>query len=335
MGQSAHAASTAGIISQARSVVAKNLASLALAFDIRRTGGRVSSTTISASAFVVAIPVRRTTPRIALPEPLRVFAHDASISYGITTWWSHARSHRRDPLARAEALILESTAGREGRHEGGKRPSLAPAQPRALSKQAFRKPVVLRDTWRGRVTRRIKRQRASRMTRPQNCPVKRPYSVRMSVHSAVDFYANGKEVGAMPPRVSSATTSWQEQSDVLLAFASERLVKDAGAVITGSDLYAAFGPWLSEQGATLWSQRTFRGRVASHGYFRDVKEGKHRWKKLTLSQWGAEARPTADKVRGYRGIHFHTSADERREREAEQAGRGLAVVTGTDGMDLI
>lgn len=122
---------------------------------------------------------------------------------------------------------------------------------------------------------------------------------------------------------------------MLLAFASERLVKDTEAVIPGSDLYAAFEAWLSEQGAALWSQRTFRGRVASHGYFRDVKEGKHRWKKLTLSQWGAEARPTADKVRGYRGIRFRTSADERREREAELAGRGLAVAAGTDGMDLI
>ena len=122
---------------------------------------------------------------------------------------------------------------------------------------------------------------------------------------------------------------------MLLAFASERLVKDAGAVITGSDLYAAFEAWLSEQGAALWSQRTFRGRVASHGYFRDVKEGKHRWKKLTLSQWGAEARPKAGKVRGYQGIRFRTSADERHAREAELAGRGLAVATGTDGMDLI
>lgn len=122
---------------------------------------------------------------------------------------------------------------------------------------------------------------------------------------------------------------------MLLGFASERLVKDAGAVITGSDLYAVFEAWLSEQGAALWSQRTFRGRVASHGYFRDVKEGKHRWKKLTLSQWEAEARPKADKVRGYQGIRFRTSADERRAREAELAGRGLAVATGTDGMDLI
>lgn len=316
-------------------MVAENLSSLALAFDLHRTGGCVSSTTISASAFVVAIPVRRTTPRIALPEPLRVFAHDASISYDITTSWSHARSYRRDPLARTEALILESTAGGEGRHEGEERPSLAPAQPRALSKQAFRKPIALRDTWHGRVTRRITRHRASRMTRPQNCPVKRPYSVRVSVHGAAEFYANGKEVGAMPPRVSSATTSWQEQSDVLLAFASECLVKDAGVVVPGSHLYAAFEAWLSEQGAASWSQRTFRGRIASHGYFRDVKEGTHRWRKLTLSTWGAEARPTADKVRGYRGIRFRTSEDERRAREAELAGRGLAVVAGTADMDLI
>ena len=122
---------------------------------------------------------------------------------------------------------------------------------------------------------------------------------------------------------------------MLLAFASEHLVKDAGAVVPGSHLYAAFEAWLSEQGAAAWSQRTFRGRIASHGYFRDVKEGTHRWKKLTLSTWGAEARPTADKVRGYRGIRFRTSEDERRAREAELAGRGLAVVTGTADMDLI
>ena len=92
------------------------------------------------------------------------------------------------------------------------------------------------------------------------------------VRGAVEFYANGKEVGAMPPPVSRATASWQEQSDVLLAFASECLVKDAGAVVPGSHLYAAFEAWLSEQGAASWSQRTFRGRIASHGYFRDVKK---------------------------------------------------------------
>lgn len=155
------------------------------------------------------------------------------------------------------------------------------------------------------------------------------------VRGAVEFYAHGQQVGALPAPISSATASWQEQSDVLLAFASECLVKDAGAVVPGSHLYAAFEAWLSEQGAASWSQRTFRGRIASHGYFRDVKEGTHRWKKLTLSTWGAEARPTADKVRGYRGIRFRTSEDERRAREAELAGRGLAVVTGTADMDLI
>lgn len=78
---------------------------------------------------------------------------------------------------------------------------------------------------------------------------------------------------------------------MLLAFASECLVKDAGAVVPDSHLYAAFEAWLSEQGAASWSQRTFRGRIASHGYFRDVKEGTHRWRKLTLSTWGAEAHP--------------------------------------------
>lgn len=165
--------------------------------------------------------------------------------------------------------------------------------------------------------------------------MKRPYSVRVSVHGAVEFYANGKRVGAMPTLISAATTAWQEQSDVLLAFASDRLVKNAGTVITGSDLYTAFEAWLSEQGAASWRQRTFRGRIASHGYFRDMKEGTHRWKKLTLSTWGAEARPTADKVRGYQGIRFRTSEDERRAPEAELAGRGLAVVAGTADMDLI
>jgi len=67
-------------------VVAENLTSLALAFDIRHMGGRISSTTISASAFVVAVPIRRAEPRVALPEPLRLFAYNASISHGITTW---------------------------------------------------------------------------------------------------------------------------------------------------------------------------------------------------------------------------------------------------------
>lgn len=113
--------------------------------------------------------------------------------------------------------------------------------------------------------------------------MKRPYSVRVSVHGAVEFYANGKRVGAMPTLISAATTAWQEQSDMLLAFASECLVKDAGAVVPGSHPYAAFGAWLSKQGAASWSQHTFRGRIASHGYFRAVKEGAHRWRKLTLS----------------------------------------------------
>lgn len=163
-----------------------------------------------------------------------------------------------------------------------------------------------------------------------------PAALAWAVRGAVEFYANGKRVGAMPTPISAATTAWQEQSDVLLAFASERLVKDAGAVIPGSDLYAAFETWLADQGAAPWSQRTFRGRIASHGYFRDVKAGMHRWKKLTLSRWPAVSEPPkGDKVRGFRGVRFRTSEDERREREAELAGRGLHVVTGTDDTDLI
>lgn len=163
-----------------------------------------------------------------------------------------------------------------------------------------------------------------------------PAALAWAVRGAVEFYANGKRVGAMPTPISAATTAWQEQSDVLLAFASERLVKDAGAVIPGSDLYAAFETWLADQGAAPWSQRTFRGRIASHGYFRDVKAGMHRWKGLNLSRWPAVSEPPkGDKVRGFRGVRFRTSEDERREREAELAGRGLHVVTGTDGTDLI
>ncbi len=45
--------------------------------------------------------------------------------------------------------------------------------------------------------------------------------------------------------------------------------------------------------------------------------------------------PKGDKVRGFRGVRFRTSEDERRERKAELAGRGLHVVTGTDDTDLI
>lgn len=163
-----------------------------------------------------------------------------------------------------------------------------------------------------------------------------PAALAWAVRGAVEFYANGKRVGTMPTPISAATTAWQEQSDVLLAFASERLVKDAGAVIPGSDLYAAFETWLADQGAAPWSQRTFRGRIASHGYFRDVKAGMHRWKGLNLSRWPAVSEPPkGDKVRGFRGVRFRTSEDERREREAELAGRGLHVVTGTDDTDLI
>lgn len=163
-----------------------------------------------------------------------------------------------------------------------------------------------------------------------------PAALAWAVRGAVEFYANGKRVGAMPTPISTATTAWQEQSDVLLAFASERLVKDAGAVIPGSDLYAAFETWLADQGAAPWSQRTFRGRIASHGYFRDVKAGMHRWKGLNLSRWPAVSEPPkGDKVRGFRGVRFRSSEDERREREAELAGRGLHVVTGTDDTDLI
>lgn len=163
-----------------------------------------------------------------------------------------------------------------------------------------------------------------------------PAALAWAVRGAVEFYANGKRVGAMPTPISAATTAWQEQSDVLLAFASERLVKEAGAVIPGSDLYAAFETWLADQGAAPWSQRTFRGRIASHGYFRDVKAGMHRWKGLNLSRWPAVSEPPkGDKVRGFRGVRFRASEDERREREAELAGRGLHVVTGTDDTDLI
>lgn len=209
-----------------------------------------------------------------------------------------------------------------------------------FSEGLWRRPFVLEFPYRFTLTPTAEADRpgdaglTGRLLAPDSPAM--PAALAWAVRGAVEFYANGKRVGAMPTPISAATTAWQEQSDVLLAFASERLVKDAGAVIPGSDLYAAFETWLADQGAAPWSQRTFRGRIASHGYFRDVKAGMHRWKGLTLSRWPAVSEPPkGDKVRGFRGVRFRTSEDERREREAELAGRGLHMVTGTDDTDLI
>jgi putative DNA primase/helicase len=75
------------------------------------------------------------------------------------------------------------------------------------------------------------------------------------------------QVGGLqaPSRVIAATSRYQEESDVLGAFLTEKCVVSRSASVSSSSLYSAYKLWCENGGEYVLAQRVFAGEMQHRG----------------------------------------------------------------------
>jgi putative DNA primase/helicase len=102
------------------------------------------------------------------------------------------------------------------------------------------------------------------------------------VEYAVAWYKNGKMMPELPEKVEEDTQAWRKESDLILSYADERLVFDAGKHVTAKDLLADFNEWLQGKNMRAWGDKTFSQRFGDH----ELAQEHHAEKKFTARKPG-------------------------------------------------
>ena len=84
------------------------------------------------------------------------------------------------------------------------------------------------------------------------------------VEGARRWYANERVMPSAPARVVADTRAWRGESDLVLAYLSERIVFDSRACVTTGDLLDDMNDWLVENGHHRWSNKTLSSRFGGH-----------------------------------------------------------------------
>ncbi len=84
------------------------------------------------------------------------------------------------------------------------------------------------------------------------------------IDGARKWYEGGRVMPQPPARVVADTRSWRGESDLILAYVSDRISLDPASHVTSADLLADFNRWLKDRGHPAWSDRTFVTRFGSH-----------------------------------------------------------------------
>lgn len=87
------------------------------------------------------------------------------------------------------------------------------------------------------------------------------------VEGARLWYENGREIPAPPEAVAKAKIEWRSQTDLVMAFAAERLTFDADDTVTSKGMADAFSSWLFNNGHPAWSHQTITARLEGHDLF--------------------------------------------------------------------
>jgi putative DNA primase/helicase len=105
------------------------------------------------------------------------------------------------------------------------------------------------------------------------------------------------------------TEEWRAETDLILAFARDRLQFDPAEMVLSSDLFLAFSAWLSQRGHKPWSDQTFVARFGSHDEIvrRGVAKGRRRSPKVTTE--GGQTRIVRGQPHVWLGIGFGAPGD--------------------------
>ena len=150
------------------------------------------------------------------------------------------------------------------------------------------------------------------------------------VAGAVAWYAADRIMPPLPPRVVADTREWRGKSDLLLAYAAERLIFDLTAHVLAVELLADFNTWLTAHGHHEWSDRTLAGRLEEHGEFiaHNVTK-KHIRANENLSRRTPTITPPPGQYKAWLGVRFRQSHDGWPDDETAGQASSVSAVSGS------
>lgn len=149
-------------------------------------------------------------------------------------------------------------------------------------------------------------------------PEARRAALAWLVEGAVRWYREGLTDLNMPAPVRAATDQWRGDSDMVLRFFDEFLVKDSEHHIASSDMLKAFNGFLEDQSQSTWSVKTLTSRFKDHTRIRKngvetarIRPGGDRFpiaSRKPSSSYGMDSLP--GQYAAWTGVRFRTEADD-------------------------
>lgn len=131
------------------------------------------------------------------------------------------------------------------------------------------------------------------------------------VAGAVRWYAADRLMPPAPARVVQDTREWRQETDLVLAYITDRIVFDASASVTTSDLLEDVNSWLTVAGHHIWSDKLLTSRFGSHEEVtgHHVTKVRTRDPKSVVPRYPNDRAP--DRARVWQGIRWRTANDDR------------------------
>lgn len=130
------------------------------------------------------------------------------------------------------------------------------------------------------------------------------------VEGSVEWFSRDRQQLPTPLTVRIDTQRWREETDVVMAYAMERLEFDPASKVLTSDLYEDFTEWLVTAGKTKLAENTLAARLESHTLFKKnnvakaVRSRDHSGLARPEVQWNQEQKPTPAQATMWVGVRF-------------------------------
>lgn len=150
----------------------------------------------------------------------------------------------------------------------------------------------------------------------------RPQSAVLAwlVEGAIESY---RQMPAKPGIIAAALEEWRGESDPVLGFVTECLVRDRDSCIAATDLYAEFGKYLESRGQQRWSDALMANSFAGHSAMEGVRKRQLKLgPKTSLSRPPFTTKAVPARAMSYLGVRFRN--DPRLPSEAELDAQTIA-----------
>jgi putative DNA primase/helicase len=152
------------------------------------------------------------------------------------------------------------------------------------------------------------------------------------VSGAIDWYRDGQILPAMPDRIRADTRTWRTESDLVLGFITEYMVRDTDWHVMSTDLHIAFNGWLKARGHREWSDQTFSGRLKEHEEWRGIEHRQMLASKVGLSRPTWAVGVPHNRFWSWCGVRFRNFWDESKiEDELAISGKNVTNARGARG----